>query len=140
MKLLHSYWSKPYFQSEADKGGWSKNIFHYMSCALSCLRFHEFYDIELITDKAGKELFIDKIGLPYSSVKVELDVLNNYPPYLWAIGKLYSYSIQTTPFIHVDNDIYIWSKFKDNLINAPLIAHNLEVAYPHNKIFWRYFK
>lgn len=133
MKILHSYWSKPYFDRAADKGGWFHNLFHYMSCALSCLTFSKYYHIELITDKAGKELFIDKLRLPYSSVKVILDDLNGYPSYLWAIGKLYSYSIQNEPFIHVDNDIFVWGKLDSDIMKSPLIAHNLEVAYPNNK-------
>lgn len=137
MKILHSYWSKPYFREEADKGGWSHKLFHYMSCALSCLKFNEFFDIELITDKAGKELFIDKLNLPYASVQVVLDDLNEiYPPYLWAIGKLYSYSIQNEPFIHVDNDMFIWEKFRKDILTANLVAHNLEASYSHNKTFF----
>lgn len=136
MKILHSYWSKPYFNKESDKGGWYHKKFHYMSCALSCLTFSKYYEVELVTDKAGKELFIDKLRLPYALVKVVLDDLNDYPSYLWAIGKLYSYSIQNEPFIHVDNDIYVWGKLNTDIINAQLIAHNLEVAYPHNKEFF----
>lgn len=135
--IVHSYWSKPYFTTEADKGGWNKNIFHFMSCAFSCLKFNEYHKISLITDKAGKELFIDKMGLPYHQVSTPLDLLNNeYPEYLWAIGKLYTYSIMEKPFIHVDNDIFIWEPLGQNLLSAPLVAHNLEVSYSHNKIFF----
>lgn len=135
-KLIHSYWSKPYFTVESDKGGWNKKIFHYMSCALSCLKFREFHNIELITDKKGKEIFIDKIGLPYDNVIVTLDDLNDYPEYLWAIGKLYTYSIMKDPFIHVDNDIFIWQPLPDELFKSELVSHNLEKAYPHNKTFF----
>ena len=136
MKIVHSYWSKPYFNVESDKGGWYHNMFHYMSCALSCLTFSKYYDVELVTDKAGKELFVDKMNLPYSSVRVVLDDLDNYPPYLWAIGKLYTYSIQTEPFIHVDNDIYVWDKFDEDFVESSIVAHNLEMAYPMNKEFF----
>ncbi|EFN91665.1 DUF6734 family protein [Prevotella amnii] len=137
-ELVHSYWSKPYFRPEADKGGWNKRLFHYMSCAFSCLKFSEFHKINLVTDKHGKELFIDKIGLPYNKVTTSLDELNTiYPEYLWAIGKIYTYSLIKEPFIHVDNDIYIWKPLKKQLFESKLVAHNLEVSYPHNKQFFQ---
>ncbi len=74
MKIVHSYWSKPnLIQKKASQnlGGWTHRAFNYMSWALSCLKFKEFYpNIELVTDQKGKELLIDRLGLPYTSVKV----------------------------------------------------------------------
>jgi len=67
------------------------------------------------------------MGLPYSRVSVELSHLEGFDPGLWNIGKLFAYSIQREPFLHVDSDVFIWHRFDDSLINAPLIAQNLEV-------------
>lgn len=136
MKIIHSYWSKPYLISNENTGGWSNKIFHYMSCTLSCLKFREHYEIELFTDKKGKELFIEKLQLPYTKVHVVLDNLNKYSSDLWAIGKIYTYGKQTEPFIHVDNDVYIWAKLPLYLENAGIIAQHKEVDYPHNREFY----
>lgn len=139
MKIIHSFWSLPikmHDNSDAiyrDRGGWSRNTFYYMSWALSCLKFKQLYgNIELVTDKYGKEVLYDILELPYNSVKVELDCLNNYNHQLWALGKLYAYSIQDEPFLHVDSDVYIWKKLPEELIDGELIGQNNETNFEHN--------
>lgn len=136
MKIIQSYWSKPYSYSKDRNGGWYNKAFHYMSCALSCLKLSEFYEIELITDLNGKRIFFDEIGLPFNSVKTDLESISNYPPELWAIGKLFSFRMQDTPFIHVDNDIFIWGHFSENIEKADLISQNKEENYTHNYKFF----
>lgn len=140
MKIVQSYWSKPNSNSVyngMNTGGWADSVFFYMSWALSCLKFSEYYDnIELVTDQKGKELLIDILELPYTSVNITLDDLNEYDPDLWAIGKVYAYSIQKEPFIHVDYDVYIWGKFSDDIECASLVAQHKEMSYNHNQIFY----
>ncbi len=137
MKIVHSLWSKPLKDnttsgSEKNFGGWRSLKYYYMSWALSCLSFKKFYPkISLVTDRHGYELLVEKLQLPYSEVEVILDRLNVYPPKLWAIGKLRSYSIQDQPFIHVDGDVYIWRKFGDRLEKATLIAQNKDPDQQH---------
>ncbi len=143
MKIIQSFWSKPIRSKDnsdgifRDKGGWSERIYFYMSWTLSCLKFKEIYgNIELITDKYGKELLCDILELPFTSVKVELNCLDTYNHNLWALGKIYSYSVQDVPFLHVDNDIFVWDKFPEQLLNAGLICQNLEVNYPHSNEYF----
>lgn len=131
MKIVHSFWSKPSLNKssilEKSNGGWRNPKYHYMSWALSCLNFVKFYsEVELITDIEGKKMLIDKLKLPYTSVKVVLDCLNKYPEQLWAIGKVYSYSIQEKPFIHADSDVYIWKRFPKEFEKSDIIAQNLD--------------
>lgn len=133
MKIIHSFWSKPFFHLEYNKmfGGWRSKEYFFMSWALSCLTFSKFYkDFELVTDNYGYEL-IKKLKLPYTNVRIELDSLNSYPRHLWAIGKLYTYSIQQEPFLHVDNDIFIWERLDSKLDNANLIAQNIDLDKGH---------
>ncbi len=135
MKIIHSYWSKPSIEKGYDRsaGGWSDKKYNYMSWALSCLQFKKYYsEVELITDKLGKELLIDKLELPYTSVKVELDQLNDYHSDLWALGKIYAYSIQDKPFMHADGDLFIWKKFDSDLESASLFAQNQELNFPYH--------
>jgi len=133
MKIVQSFWSKPIQaalsrNNQKQFGGWRYKKYSFMSWALSCLTFKRFYnDVELVTDKFGKELLIDKLGLPFSNIKVELDRLNDYPEQLWAVGKLYSYGLQEEPFIHVDNDIFIWERFNKRIEEASLVAQNMDV-------------
>jgi uncharacterized protein DUF6734 len=136
MKIVHSFWSKPALKrdkgNEKINGGWRHEKYNYMSWALSCLSFKKQYkNIELVTDAKGKKLLVDTLKLPYTSVRVELDVLNHYPSELWAAGKLFAYSLQNEPFIHVDGDVYVWQKFKKELESAPLIGQHLERVEGH---------
>jgi hypothetical protein len=77
----------------------------------------------------GAELLIGKLNLPYTRVRTELDQLNHYHPDLWALGKIYAYSVQDAPFLHADGDVYIWSKFEERIETAPLAAQHEEVDY-----------
>jgi len=133
MKIVQSLWSKPGEKPGArhfpdiNKCGWPEKKYNYISWALSCLQFRKYYDeVELVTDKAGYDLLIDRLGLPYTSVKVVLDDLNDYHPHLFALGKIYAYSIQEKPFIHADGDVYIWEKLGVHLESAPLLSQTIE--------------
>jgi hypothetical protein len=132
MKIIHSFWSKPYlgsntFNHNRSVGGWMHKNYFFMSCTLSCLRFLDIYGrIDLVTDKKGKRLFIDILGLPYTNVSTDLDALEEYDESLWALGKIYTYGMQNEAFLHVDNDIFIWSTFPQKIEKAPLIAQNIE--------------
>lgn len=133
MKIIQSYWSKPsQGQNEGHienrhTGGWLTPQYHFMSWALSCLSFRQFYDeVELYTDAEGKALLIDTLQLPYTKVHVVMDRLNHLPPLLWTAPKIYTYSLQKEPFIHADGDVYIWKKFDTAVEQAPLLAQSLE--------------
>lgn len=129
MRIIQSLWSKP----SLITGGWSEKTFYNMSWALSCLKLKEFYkSVELYTDREGKNFLIDKLQLPYDKVYVVLDNLNEFSPRLWALGKVYTYSLQNQPFIHVDGDVYIWKKFQDRIEKAQLIVQHKEENYEHN--------
>jgi len=139
MKIVQSFWSKPFMHSESFlvdsriNGGWPHRILHYYSCALSCLRLREFYeDVELITDDLGKEIMIDKMKLPFTYVRLALNDMQHVPAGLWTLGKVYSYGIQEVPFLHIDNDVFIGNKFEDTIMESGLIAQNAEMKTPGN--------
>jgi hypothetical protein len=82
MKIVQTLWTKPIFNNDSSdirhrfNGGWLSWKYYYFAWALSCLRFREYYkEVELVTDNLGKKILVDGIGLPYTSVKVELDCL-----------------------------------------------------------------
>ena len=135
MKIIQSYWSLPSQQSSSiidgrDSGGWIHKKYHYLSMALSCLLLRRYYDeVELITDTDGKYLLIDVLKLPYTSVSTDLDKFCNYPSSLWAIPKLYAYSIQDTPFLHVDGDVFIWEAFKPIVTQTAIVVQSPEIEH-----------
>lgn len=140
MRIIQSFWSLPITGSHQAVynnrfiGGWLHMKYHLMSWTYSCLQLRSFYDeVELITDRNGKRLLIDDLGLPYSKTSIALDILNGFDPDLWALGKIYAFSLQETPFIHVDGDIFIWERFSKRIEEAELVAQNLEYNFPFYK-------
>lgn len=141
MKIIQSFWTKPIACQKTTcpenryAGGWLSKKYNFMSWAFSCLQLLEFYDeVELVTDALGKELLVDKIGLPYTRTVQALDHLAHYDPHLWALGKIHAYHLQDQPFLHVDGDVYIWGEFPPAFEDASLIVQNLENNFPFYRL------
>lgn len=136
MKIIQTFWSGPKKNEKEStlniKAGWLSCEYHWMSWALSCLQIKKIFgDVELVTDENGKKILIDILGLPYSSVSTELEgKLDHYPQELWALSKIYSYSIQKKPFIHIDGDVFLWDRIIDDIIHADIISQNMEINLP----------
>lgn len=131
MKIIQSYWTKPLFKVShgpynRNNGGWLNTTSALCAMAYSCLSIRRFYDdVELITDDFGYDLLISKLCLPYTSTSKALNALDVSTD-LWALGKVYCYGLQDKPFIHVDNDIFIWGKFPERIELANLCCQNME--------------
>ena len=137
MKIIQSFWSKPSLYSTDDKnarynGGWLSKKYAFYSYALSAMTIKKYYNnLELYTDDVGFNLFNNILQLPYNKIHISLNTLNSYNPKLWAIGKITACSIQEEPFIHIDNDIFLWEKINYKIANYDLITQNLEIDYPN---------
>jgi len=57
-----------------------------------------------------------------------LDKINHHHSKLWALPKIYSYSQQNKPFLHIDGDVFIWKAFDEKFLESELITQNLEVS------------
>jgi hypothetical protein len=129
MKIIQSFWSKPFFHPSADhhlcraKGGFTHEKYFYYCWMLSFLTLKQrFKEIHLITDEAGKKLLCDKLGLKYTSVSTELDALNGFQSDFWAIGKLYVFLKVKEPFLHIDGDLVIGKTFQLDENKSKLMA------------------
>jgi hypothetical protein len=130
MKIVQTFWSAGATdQPLAIKAGWLGCEYHWMSWALSCLQFTKLYGaVSLVTDERGKEMLVNTLGLPYAGVQTVLDErLKNYPPAFWSLAKIVSFSLQQEPFLHVDGDFFAWHPFPEEVLQAPVVAQNLEV-------------
>ncbi|MDR3696182.1 DUF6734 family protein, partial [Mucilaginibacter sp.] len=136
MKFLQSLWTGPSGSSDVNllnlKAGWQSCEFHWMSWALSCLNAkNNLGEVHLITDLKGKEILIDQLQLPYATVSADLEKrLDEYPVDLFALAKIYSYSIQEEPFLHLDSDVYFFQKPPKTFFDNSLIAQNLDKNLP----------
>lgn len=131
MKIIQSFWSKPAFHSVQEYnnarrfGGWLNFKYFLISSALSCLTIRRHHKkIYLYTDDDGKGLLIDMLQLPYDDVSLALNDLNDEDHRLWIRGKMIAIKDQQGPFIHVDNDIYLWEALPDSTRPDFLVAQS----------------
>lgn len=75
----------------------------------------------LVTDTAGKALLVDRMGLEFAEVSTELDRLRDVDPGWWPLGKLIAYNLQDRPFVHLDNDVFLWRALPAALPRRPFL-------------------
>jgi hypothetical protein len=127
MKIVQTLWlPEDTTNNIGYKAGWLSAEYHWAAWALSCLLLKQHYsDVELYTTLAGRDILINQLNLPYTKVHI-IPENNQINSSNWALAKLLTYYEQTTPFLHVDGDVFIWEPLEINLLNSPLIAQNAE--------------
>jgi len=129
MKIIQTLFIDDSKNPFKDGCGWIKPEYHLMSWALSCLLLREKYvNLELFVNSNAGKLLIDTLGLPYSEVHYDHDKLSLPHNNLWALPKIYTYSLQENPFLHIDGDVFIFNRINESLLDSELIAQNIEIA------------
>lgn len=125
MKAIYSFWNP---EGDSNKCGFNSLRDLVASTALSVELLKERIGrVELVTNSFGEDLLINQGQIPFSSVSVSLNQFDSLiPKYFWALPKLYACSIQNEPFIHIDNDVYLWNGIKRSLLEAPIAFQNKE--------------
>lgn len=91
----------------------------------------QFKQVNFYTNKFGKEL-VDYYQIPFDNVFLVLDKFDNVlHPNLWAYIKIYVYSLQREPFIHIDNDVILWDKIPESYNQYDLFFQNKEHLLTH---------
>ena len=93
----------------------------------SCLSIQKYYpNLHLVTDDYGITIFKEALELPYVSFSNALNALNDYPEGAWALGKLYTYQIQTEPFCHIDGDVFLFGPALDSILGAGVFCQSFD--------------
>ena len=125
MKVVWSFWTKPV--RAHCRSAWLSERHHLCAWILSVETAREHYpETCLYTDDAGAKLLIDGLGLEFEHISTGLNVIEGHDPGWWAIGKLYTYRLQTDPFVHLDNDVFLWKPLPKRIELAPVFAQNPE--------------
>ena len=94
-----------------DSFGWVAPEYHLMGWALSCLQLHKLYShITLFANSQAARLLVDTLQLPYTEINLAHDQLTLLHPDLWALPKIYTYSLQDQPFLHIDGDVFLLNR------------------------------
>jgi hypothetical protein len=125
MRAVWSFWNKPYEWHYRSR--WSSDRQHLLSWILSLetARRHG-YETALYTDDAGASVLVEGLGLKFDQVFLSLNALKNHDPRWWCLGKIYTYRLQNEPFIHLDNDVFLWKRLSPALERAAVIAQSPE--------------
>lgn len=111
--------------------GWAAPEYHLMGWALSCLQLQQLYTkVDLYCNNKAASLLKDQLGLPYTNVYETHDNFNIVNEKLWALHKIFTYSLQNEPFLHLDGDVFLFKELPASLLASELIAQNMEEATP----------
>lgn len=106
MKLIHSFWSKAYFQGRWGIGPTlSKDLYCFALSAVLANKFSR--GIELVTDDYGASLLE---GIPYDRVHRDLNDIEHVDPRFWTAGKVYALSTRRKATLHIDGDVFFLDK------------------------------
>ncbi len=132
MKIIQTLWCGERKLTESPFW-WLNAEYNLMSWALSCLSLKEHFDeITLYTDSEGARVLVDTLKLPYSEVTLSFDNFNCLTCH-WALAKVRAYSMQTSPFLHIDGDIYLPKQLPKDIVKAQLVAQNKEYCSEYYK-------
>ncbi len=103
-----------YSSLEAFSIAWAASLF-------SIKKFHG--NVELYTNDHGYRLLIEALRLPYFKVHLlQIEVSNAQP---FSLSKLYVYSIQQEPFVHLDGDVILFKPIQTENSNAVLVEFEI---------------
>jgi hypothetical protein len=123
MRAVWSFWSVPHATPYLRRP-WQSEFHHALSWSLSVQEARKHYpDTWLYTDDEGARFLVDQLQLPFQHVSTELNALKKEDPQWWVLGKIYTYSLQTAPFVHVDSDVFLWLPLPPRLEQADVFAH-----------------
>ena len=114
---------------DSDKLFWSLHYF-YLSATLA-IRNHD--RVEFVTDRLGKKI-CDELGIPFTNITV----MDFHVPHksLWAYSKLKVYELQREPFVHIDNDIFLFRKLPEEINSHGItveVFENTNPSYLHHE-------
>jgi hypothetical protein len=134
MRAVWSFWTKPF--KAHHRAVWLSDRHHLLAWVLSLQTARPHCsEAALVTDDEGAQLLVGDLGLPFDHVSTELNGLAEADPAWWVLGKLHAYRSQGTPYIHLDNDVFLWRDLPARIKGADVFAQNPE-CFPIDDEFW----
>jgi hypothetical protein len=107
------------------------SVDHRIILAVSVLLARKHYDrVEMVTDLKGARLF-EKMQLPFTAMRTDLEGFD-VNPMAWAAGKMKVYAMQEEPFIHIDQDVFLFKALPQRVVQAPIFAQSHEPRSLYN--------
>jgi len=123
-RAVFSYYNAE--ESFGNKTGFSSYKDFLVSTALSVLlASRHFKEVQFMSTDWGVRVF-KAIGLPATEFSNKLNLMKDVSKFFWAYGKIVAYTEQIKPFVHVDNDVFMWEPLPERILNARLCFQSEE--------------
>lgn len=97
----------------------------YTMALATLLAMRHFVTVQVVTSSWGARV-LREAGVPATEYSTALDTVRRVPKAFWAYGKLIAYTLQTQPFVHVDNDVFLWKALPRRMLSAELCFQSKE--------------
>jgi hypothetical protein len=123
-KAVFSYFNPD--ESFGNNNGFSRYSDFLFTTALSTLcASRHFKEVQFISSDWGCQVMME-MKFPITSYSNKLNEMKDVSRFFWAYGKLLAYNEQTTPFIHLDNDVFLWKPLPERILSARLCFQSQE--------------
>jgi len=133
-KAVFSYFNPD--ESFGNRCGFGRYSDFLFTTALSILcASRHFEEVQFISSDWGNNI-IQNLKMPVTSYSNKLNEMKKVSRYFWAYGKLLAYNEQTVPFVHIDNDVFLWDPLPARVLKARLCFQSHE---PMAKDGYKYY-
>jgi len=113
-------------ESFENKCGFARyEDFLYTTALAIVMAARHFPQVHFLSTRWGVDVF-NQLKLPITEISDQLEAARRANPAFWAYGKLIAYTAQTQPFIHIDNDVFIWKPLPKRILEAELCFQSKE--------------
>ena len=115
-------------ESFSNRAGFSNySDFLFTMALATCLARRHFKQVQVVSTAWGIKV-LKQAGIQATEYSTALDVLRDQQVsrWFWAYGKMIAYAQQTTPFVHIDNDVFLWKPLPDRVLQAELCFQSKE--------------
>lgn len=117
MNIVMSLWTKPCLEGKAHGFNTIENMIDSLILSVNVAK-KNYPEIHFYTDKLGYEWIAPYLEqLPFTKIEICLDDLNWVPDVYWSFIKVHVYSLQKEPFIHIDNDVFLWDAIPEDILS-----------------------
>jgi hypothetical protein len=126
VNLVLSLWTKPCTDGKAHGYSTIKDMISSLILSVNVAKKH-YPNIHFYTDKLGYEWIKPHLHLlPFTKIEICLDDVNWVEDVYWSLCKIYVYSLQKEPFIHIDNDVFLWEPIPEKYLEGDFVFQEVE--------------
>jgi hypothetical protein len=137
MNIIMSMWTKPCTDGKSHGFRTIENMMDSLILSVNVAKKH-YPEIHFYTDNLGYEWITPYLDqLPFTKIEVCLDQFNWVPDLYWSFVKVAVYTLQKEPFIHIDNDVFLWDKIPEYILkNQDFVFQEKEpMDSPHHTLY-----